>query len=136
MSIFEQLKHHEGVRRLPYECPAGKLTIGVGRNLDDRGLSDDEIDLLLRNDIWTAMQELDAVWPEWRKLSRNRQDALIDMMFNLGRTRFRKFEKFLSALKSGDYAKAADEMLNSKWANQVGKRAETLARMMREDEPF
>lgn len=136
MSIQDQLRSHEGVRRYPYEDTAGKLTIGVGRNLDDRGISDDEIDYLLRNDLRLCAAELDVIFLQWRDLSENRQNVLIDMVFNLGRTRFAKFVNFWQALSEGDYAKAADEMLDSRWAVQVGQRAITLAGMMRNDEPF
>ena len=135
-SLRDQLRFHEGVRLFPYEDTVGKITIGVGRNLDDRGLSVDEVNFLLDNDISLCESELDSLHPEWRTLTEPRRHVLIDMMFNLGRSRLLNFRKFWAALKAGDYGVAADEMLDSKWAEQVGERAQTLAKMMRNNEPF
>lgn len=134
--IVKQLKIHEGCETHPYTDTVGKITIGVGRNLTDRGLSDDEIALLLMNDLRIVESELDAVLPWWHRLTHNRQAVLIDMMFNLGRPRFLQFKKFLAALSENDYETAAAEMLDSRWARQVGNRAKTLARMMARDEDF
>lgn len=128
--LTEMLIDHEGKKSKPYRCTAGKLTIGVGRNLDDAGLSDDEIEYILNNDIQRTIKELGSFswFPE---LNQVRQNALIDMCFNLGFSRFSKFKKMLSAIEQGDYSKAADEMLDSTWARQVGRRSEKLSQMMR-----
>lgn len=134
--VIAQLKIHEGCETHPYTDTVGKITIGVGRNLTDRGLSEDEIALLLMNDLRIVEAELDAVLPSWHLLTDNRQAVLVDMMFNLGRPRFLQFKKFLSALAEGEYETAAAEMLDSRWARQVGRRADTLARMMGRDESF
>ena len=107
-----------------------KLTIGVGRNLDDLGISKDEAMLLLHNDIDRIRRELDKNLPWWRKLSDTRQKVLISMAFNLGLGGLLEFNRMLSALQDGDYATAAQEMLSSLWANQVGTRAIELADMM------
>jgi lysozyme len=128
--MWAQLRLHEGERLKPYVDTVGKVTIGVGRNLTDRGIRPDEAELMLRNDILEACDELDALFPAWRSLTAARQRVLIDMMFNLGRARLSKFERFLAAIKSADWPGASAEMLNSKWAEQVGARAQTLARMM------
>lgn len=130
--LEEQLIKHEGLKLKPYRCPAGKLTIGVGRNLDDVGLQIDEVKLLLRNDIAVATAVCRSSIPNYGRLSDRRRMALIDMAFNLGGSRFRGFVKMRSAVAEEDFEAAAREMENSKWAGQVGQRAVTLAAMMRE----
>ena len=79
---------HEGLRLKPYRCAAGKLTIGVGRNLEDVGITEEEALYLLKNDIRRVINELKDVLPFWNELSKTRQEALIDMCFNLGLSRF------------------------------------------------
>ncbi len=129
-SIEEQLVLHEGLRLNPYRCPAGKLTIGVGRNLEDKGISMAEALFLLRNDVEEVRTQLER-YPWYTQLDPVRQKVLIDMAFNLGIGGLMQFRKMLAALEAGDYGKTADEMLDSKWARQVGKRAQRLAEMMR-----
>ena len=128
--LIAQLRKHEGVEHKPYTDTVGKLTIGVGRNLDDRGLSDHEIDFLLQNDIQLVEEELDQWWSHWRSLNQTRQLVVADMMFNMGRPRLSQFKMILAALQAGDYEMASTEMLDSKWASQVKGRATTLADMM------
>lgn len=123
---------HEGLRLHPYKCTAGKTTIGVGRNLDDVGISQDEAMDLLDHDIDRVEAELDATWPWWREMTDARQLVLADMCFNLGRSRLGGFVNTLAAMKAGNYDGAADGMLASLWATQVGARAQRLAKMMRE----
>ena len=130
MRLIAQLRKHEGVEHKPYTDTVGKLTIGVGRNLDDRGLSDHEIDFLLQNDIRLVEEELDQWWPHWRSLNQTRQLVVADMMFNMGRPRLSQFKMFLAALQAANYEMASTEMLDSKWASQVKGRATTLADMM------
>jgi lysozyme len=130
--LEEQLIRHEGLKLKPYRCPASKLTIGVGRNLDDVGLQIDEVKLLLRNDIAVATAVCRSSIPNFEWLSDRRRMALIDMAFNLGGSRFRGFMKMRSAVAEEDFELAAREMEQSKWAGQVGQRAVTLAAMMRE----
>ena len=132
-ALKDQLILHEGLKLEPYECTAGKLTIGVGRNIEDIGITEDEARYLLDNDILRVCDELDRNLPWWRDLSDARQRVLVDMVFNLGISRFMQFQNTIAAIESGDYDKAADEMLDSRWADQVGQRAKTLSRMMRED---
>jgi lysozyme len=130
-SIEAQLTLHEGKRRKVYRCTAGYLSAGVGRNLDANGFSDDEIELMLRNDIAAAKRALDARMPWWRDLDPVRQKVMIDMMFNLGPRSFGGFVRTLWDIRDGRYGIAADRMLRSKWARQVGARASRLANMMR-----
>lgn len=128
--LTEMLVDHEGMRRKPYRCTAGKLTIGVGRNLDDRGISPDEAMYMLANDIKDARRELSAAFPWFDKLDDVRQAVLIDMCVNLGLSRLQGFRNTLALIGVGKYEAAAQEMLNSKWAEQVGRRAQRLSRMM------
>ena len=123
---------HEGLRLMPYKCTAGKLTIGVGRNLDDVGISQDEAMYLLERDIDRVEADLDRTWPWWREMTDARQQVLADMCFNLGLTRLMGFVNTIAAMKVGRYDAAADGMLASLWAQQVGQRAQRLAKMMRE----
>ena len=129
-TIDQLLIYHEGLKLKPYMDGRNKLTIGVGRNLEDLGLSKDEAMFLLHNDIDRVRRELDKSLPWWRKLSEVRQKVLISMAFNLGTGGLLQFNRMLSALQDGDYAAAAEEMLSSVWANQVGTRAIELADMM------
>lgn len=134
--LGDQLRLHEGERERAYRDTEGNLTIGIGRNLDAKGLSRDEREYLLANDIADARRELDRYLPWWRGLDPIRQRVLIDMMFNMGpgapdRGGLLSFVNTLSEIRRGNYAIAADMMLASKWASQVGRRAVRLATMMR-----
>lgn len=128
--LTDMLVDHEGMRRKPYRCTAGKLTIGVGRNLDDRGISPDEAMYMLANDIRDSRRELSAAFPWFDKLDEVRQAVLIDMCVNLGLSRLQGFRNTLALIGVGKCEAAAQEMLNSKWAEQVGRRAQRLSRMM------
>ena len=128
--LIRQLKNDEGVRAHLYKDSVGVWTIGVGRNLQSTGLRQSEINYLLTNDIQTAMQDCQAVCSNFESLTENRQRALANMAFNLGRTRLGKFRKALAAIEAEDWSGAASEMLNSRWAKQVGSRAVRLAEMM------
>ena len=126
----DQLVRHEGLRLKPYRCSAGKLTIGVGRNIEDVGITEEEAMTMLSNDISRVIGELDRRIPAFASLNEVRRRVLIDMGFNLGSNRLMKFRRMLAALEAGDYAQAAVEMLDSRWARQVGNRAVSLKNMM------
>jgi lysozyme len=130
-ALKQSLIAHEGLKLKPYTCTAGALTIGVGRNLDANGISEAEAMAMLENDINSCIAELDRAKPSWIKHASHRQNVLIEMCFNLGITRLLKFVKMWEALENRDYDKAAFEMLNSMWAVQVGKRAQTLSNRMK-----
>ena len=115
----------------PYQDTVGKWTIGVGRNLSDKGISPDEALMLLNRDIADALDDVRHCVACYDQLSRPRQLVLLSMAFNLGRDRLDNFVKFLGAVERGNWEQAASEMLDSKWAVQVGTRATTLAHMMR-----
>lgn len=126
-----QLIRHEGIRLKPYRCPAGKLTIGVGRNLDDRGISLAEAHFMLETDIQLCLEQCERVFIWFRRLDGVRQRVIVDLAFNLGMPKLLGFKQTLAAIANGEYEKAAVQMLASKWAQQVGDRAVRLARMMR-----
>jgi len=128
--LIEELKRDEGVRFKPYHCSADKLTIGVGRNLDDVGITEEESDYLLGNDINTCVKELNRTFFWFEKQTDVRKRVLVNMCFNLGLSRLLNFKNFLKAAESGDYESAGREMLDSKWAKQVGDRAIRLKNMM------
>lgn len=130
-NLRRQLMRHEGLRLKPYRCTAGKLTIGYGRNLDDRGISSLEAAAMLDADIRQTVEECVAVFAWFNYLDTVRQDVVANMVFNLGIPKFMRFKNLIAALRAQDYRRAADEMLDSKWAQQVGARAEELAKQMR-----
>ena len=134
--LIEQLRLHEGVEHKVYKDTEGIETIGVGRNLRDRGLSDDEIDYLLANDIAICEQDLDKALPWWRGLDDVRQRVLCDLIFNLGLPRLLGFKKTLEHIKNEAWHDASIEMLDSKCARQVGKRADRLSEMIRTGEDY
>ena len=130
--IKAQLVRHEGLRLKPYRCTAGKLTIGIGRNLDDRGISQKEAYAMLERDIQDCEQWLIDEIPEvYNKLDEVRQSVLLNMCFNLGIKGLLEFKNTLSFIGAGDWERAANNMLASKWAKQVGVRAIELSEMMR-----
>lgn len=120
------LKRDEGLRLKVYRCTANKNSIGYGRNLDDKGITLEEAELMLDNDIAECIQDL-ATFHWWNGLTDLRQAALINLRFNLGPARFRGFKKMIKALEMRDYTEAAFQVLNSNYAKQVGKRAERVA---------
>jgi lysozyme len=131
--LKQQLIRHEGMRNRPYydNATPPRLSIGVGRNLDDVGLFPDEIDLMLTNDINRAIKDLTDHLAWWNSLDEPRRIILANMCFNLGISRLLQFHKMLAALQAGDYQKAADEMVNSDWYKQVGVRGLELVNQMR-----
>jgi lysozyme len=132
-ALKDQLILHEGLKLKPYKCTAGKITIGVGRNIEDIGITEDEARSLLDNDILRVAQELDNALPWWRDLSDVRQRVLLDMAFNIGTPTLMKFKNTLALIEAGEFEKASVEMLDSRWAEQVGQRARTLSQAMATD---
>lgn len=133
-SLEDQLIDHEGLELSLYKCTGDKWTIGVGRNLDDRGITEDEARYLLKNDIAIVEEELLRVKPSVADLDGVRQRILVDMGFNLGIPTLVKFQNMWTAIEDEDWIEAAEQMLDSRWAKQVGRRAIRLADAMRTGE--
>ena len=125
--MIDQINRHEGFRAKPYDCPAGKLTIGYGRNIEDMGITMTEAEYLLVNDLTRSQTELTNSLPWYKGLSHRRKQAMLNLHFNMGTGTLSKFQKFLKAMSESDYSTAKAELLNSKYAQQVGKRAQEVA---------
>ncbi len=130
---LELLKVHEGYSQYVYECKLGVKTVGYGRNLESRGLTQKEAEYLLRNDIDEATNWCSVSLPYYKTLSVARKSVLVDMYVNLGATGLLKFKRMHAALGNSDYTRAAAEMLDSRWATQVGNRAIQLSKIMRDE---
>lgn len=118
MTIIETIKKREGLRLKPYRCPAGKLTIGYGRNLEDRGITAEEADFLFEHDIMEAHADLRLLFdPVAPTMTQTRWEALLDMRFNMGAGGFRTFERMIAAVQAGEWEKAAAECLDSDYAS-------------------
>ena len=130
IQALKLLKLHEGYRQYPYTDSLGIVTIGYGRNLESRGLSEPEAAYLLERDIEESEKYLHRQYEYYGSLSGERKAVLLDMMVNMGPTRLRQFKRMHKALDEGLYELAALEMLDSKWATQVGERALTLSSVM------
>ncbi len=127
------IRRYEGLAILPYQCPTGHLTIGYGHNLE-QGITREMAEFILRQDIDAAVRMVQNTFPWWQNLNEARQYVLVDMCFNIGICRLCGFKKMLAACKKGDYATCSREMLNSRWAVQVGRRASELAEIMQTGE--
>jgi lysozyme len=132
MRLINMLKRHEGVRDKVYMCSAGYETIGVGRNISESGLglSNDEVEYLLKNDILRCRNELLGEYDWFENLDSVRQEAMIDLSFNLGQTKLRTFVKALGHMADGNYEEAGREFYNSRWAEQVGDRSLEVCQMI------
>lgn len=131
--LRESLLQHEGIKLFPYQDSEGYITIGVGRNLQNNGITPNEAMAMLRHDTDKAVHYARKyVWFEF--LNDARQNVIVEMIFNLGPNRFAEFRNMIAALSKHDYAKASAEMLNSKWRTQVKSRALRLADQMKTGE--
>lgn len=130
LSIKDWIKKHEGLSLNIYRDSVDKITVGVGRNLSDNGISSEEADFLLDNDIQRCIKEL-LPFSWYLDQPQSVKNALVNMCFNLGITRLLKFKRMIAALEVNDYERAATEALDSRWAKQVGARALDVAGVMR-----
>ena len=131
--LKEQLIRHEGLRLTVYDCPAGYKTIGVGRNIEQKGITEDEALYLLGNDIEYFTEQLEENLIGFQELSEDKKAVLVNMAFNLGVNGLLKFKNMLAAITEERWEDASAEMLNSRWADQVGNRAIELAEAMAND---
>ena len=153
--FIKKLIQHEGLRLEVYQDTLGIDTIGIGRNLEDRGITEQELsDLgipniehvyengitevdavyLATNDVQIVETELVRAHPCVDKLDSVRQLILMDMAFNMGVPRLCKFKNMWAAIHEEDFITAAKEMLDSRWANQVKSRSTKLAHAMHHGE--
>ena len=128
--LRDELTRDEGKVLSPYRDSVGKLTIGIGHNLDDKPLSERAVQVIFEDDLADAMAYLDQKLPWWRTLSDARRRVLVNMTFNM-QGKLLGFVRALAAMKAGDFEEAANQMHNSMWAGQVGQRATRLCEMMR-----
>lgn len=128
--VAQYIQKHEGLSLKPYLDTVGKWTIGIGRNLDDVGISKEEAQLLFNSDINRTLNDLSRVFSEFGTLPANVQIVLVDMMFQLGLTRFCSFKKMIEKIKAMDFKGAAAEILDSKYALQAPTRAKENAERM------
>jgi lysozyme len=140
MTIESFIEKHEGRRKKPYKCPAGANTIGVGWNMDANPLpktiadylkkygeiTDDMINILLNISVSNAIKDCLDLFPTWDDISLNRRMALIDFVFQLGKTRASKFVHTIAAINTGRWEDAAENMKESAWFKQVPKRAQEV----------
>jgi len=133
--LLDMITLHEGLELKPYKCTSDKLTIGIGRNIEDIGITEEEARYLLQNDVDRILKEVEH-WTFLEKLNDVRQAVILDMVFNMGVSRFNAntWVKTFAAIQDEDFDEAANQMLDSKWANQVGQRAIRLSQMMRKGE--
>ena len=129
--IEKRLIEFEGLRLMPYRCTSNKLTIGVGRNIEDRGISVETAMQMLREDLELVIDELKRAIPGFDKMPESVQEALVDLAFNMGTPTLLTFKRALRALQAQEWDNAADEILSSRYAKQVGRRAEIIADMIR-----
>ena len=129
--FIQVLKDEEGLRLKVYRDTSGKLSIGYGRNLSDKGISREEALYLLKNDIAIASVSAQGIFNDFDKLSKVRQEVIIDMIFNLGESGFLRFSHFIQAIKDQDFERASREILNSLAARQAHDRYVELSDAMR-----
>ena len=120
LTVEDQIIFHEGEKLKPYKCGADKLSIGIGRNLDDNGISKDESRLMFKNDMAAVRADLIRVFGDtWESFTEGRKRAFIDLRFNLGPNRFRGFNRLIRAAKNEQWDMAAYELTDSLWWRQV-----------------
>ena len=139
-NLIDSIKRHEGFSPTAYRCPTGRLTIGFGRCVDPdepgTGITKEEAEDLLANDLIAFEAAARRVVGDniWSLLNQVRREALIEMAFNMGAGNLAKFKRMINALMAEDYEGAATQALDSRWADQVGKRADRIAERIRTGE--
>lgn len=129
-AIVEILKRDEGLRLKLYRDTDRNWSVGYGRNMTARGISESEALYLLQNDIRACQDDLDAHLAWWRLLTAPRQMAMLSLCYNLGIYGLKDFKAALKAMETGRYRDAARQFLHSKWAKQVGRRAHRITQLI------
>ncbi len=130
--LSERLEVEEGCELYPYQCTQGYTSLGIGRNLQSRGITKDEALYMLKTDIEIITNELNANFPWWKDMSENRRLALADLAFNLGMPKLKAFKRCLAYMEEGKYAESAMELLDSNYARQLPARSQRNADLIRE----
>jgi lysozyme len=130
--LAQELLRDEGLRLKPYRCTAGALTIGVGRNLDARGITEAEARFMLANDMEDVWRGVVQALPWVTRLTDTRQRVIANWAFQLGISGLLQFKNTLQMIQQGQYERAAVMMMDSLWARQTPSRVARLAAMMRE----
>ena len=130
-TLADRITRHEGEQLKLYVDTRGFRSIGIGRNLDAKGISHDEAQMMLKNDIASARADLAEYFPWALKLDTIRQEVLVEMIFQLGVNGVAAFKNTLQRLQEGDYEGAAEGMMASAWHMQTPARCEELAGLMR-----
>jgi lysozyme len=125
------ITRHEGARLEMYQDSLGIWTIGVGHNIQEKGISDRVMDLMLEEDLQEAIDEVKRNVSFFTEMPEQVQEALVNLSFNMGIPRLMQFKKTLAYLREGDFTSAASELLDSRYATQVGERAIEIADMIR-----
>lgn len=136
----KSIKRHEGFSQKIYLCSQGKLTAGWGHMIEDDSepfvvlpgalIPMETCERWFEDDLYVAITDATKLVKHFHSLNEMRQAVLVDMAFNLGRSRLAGFKKMLSAIQRGDFETAAAEMIDSKWYKDVGKRASKLSKIM------
>jgi lysozyme len=134
--LIESIKLGEGFSSTVYNCTSNRATIGYGRCVDGAvggGISEEEAEMLLMNDIRYFAEAAERVVGRvaWSWINQRQRDALTEMCFNMGEGNLKKFKNMIAAIEALDMDQAAEEALDSRWAQQVGQRANRLAEKLR-----
>ena len=132
--IVASLRREEGFRSHAYKDHLGYVTVGIGRCIEEgvgSGLSLEEAEYLLMNDVRRCIGELGKALPWASSLDNQRKEVLVELAFQMGLPNLMKFKRMLAALKDGEFEKAAAELLDSKYAGQTPARSERYAKRIR-----
>ncbi len=130
--LKKMLIEHEGIKYAPYKCTAGKTTIGIGHNLDDKGVSKAVVNLMYEEDVEEVLLDLNAIFNDFYALPEQTQLVLADMRFQLGGGGFRSFKLMIRAVKNRDWPGMIVQMKNSTWYSQTPRRVNDLIGMIME----
>ena len=128
--LSKQLLYHEGIRLKPYRCSADKLTIGIGRNIEDVGITEEEAFYLLNNDIKKVVEQCQRNFEWFDGLNDLRKEAIVNLVFNMGFGKFLQFKKTIKHIENEEFELAGAELLDSRYAQQVGQSAIDVANQL------
>ena len=128
--LSKHLLYHEGIRLKPYRCSADKLTIGIGRNIEDVGITEEEAFYLLNNDIKKVVEQCQRNFEWFDGLNDLRKEAIVNLVFNMGFGKFLQFKKTIKHIENEEFELAGAELLDSRYAQQVGQRAIDVANQL------